>query len=105
MSANDTIAAIATPAGRGAVGIVRLSGADVPRIARAMLGGVPVARRARHTNFLDASRYGGAHFVYFGSYGPEFPSRSAGELLDEFGPHIRTLNPAFEPSIRSSGVM
>ena len=29
VSANETIAAIATPAGRGAVGIVRLSGADV----------------------------------------------------------------------------
>jgi tRNA modification GTPase len=54
MSANDTIAAIATPAGRGAVGIMRLSGADVPRIARALLGGVPVARRARHASFLDA---------------------------------------------------
>jgi tRNA modification GTPase len=54
VSANDTIAAIATPAGRGAVGIVRLSGADVPRIARAMLGEVPGARRARHTSFFDA---------------------------------------------------
>jgi tRNA modification GTPase len=54
VSANDTIAAIATPVGRGAVGIVRLSGADVARIARAMLGGVPIARRARHTRFIDA---------------------------------------------------
>jgi tRNA modification GTPase len=33
---------------------VRLSGADVPRIARALLGAEPVARRARHTSFLDA---------------------------------------------------
>ncbi|MGB5439945.1 MAG: GTP-binding protein, partial [Gammaproteobacteria bacterium] len=33
----DTIAAIATPAGRGGVGIVRLSGPDVPAIAEQLL--------------------------------------------------------------------
>jgi tRNA modification GTPase len=54
VSANDTIAAIATPPGRGAVGIVRLSGADVPRIARAILEVLPPARRACHARFLDA---------------------------------------------------
>ena len=54
MSANDTIAAIATPPGRGALGILRLSGSDVPRIARAMLGAMPAPRHARLTAFLDA---------------------------------------------------
>ena len=34
----DTIAAIATPSGRGGIGIVRLSGPAVPKIARAILG-------------------------------------------------------------------
>ena len=58
----------------------------------------PFLVAVEHTNFIDVSRYGGAHVVYFGSYRPEFPSRSAAELLDEFGPHIRTLNPAFERS-------
>lgn len=42
----DTIAAIATPAGRGGVGIVRLSGPDVPRIATDWLGRLPEPRRA-----------------------------------------------------------
>ncbi len=51
---NDTIAAIASAPGRGAVGIVRLSGPDVPRIAELMLGRVPEARQACLTSFLDA---------------------------------------------------
>jgi tRNA modification GTPase len=34
---NDTIAAIATPPGRGGVGIIRLSGADAPTIAKQLL--------------------------------------------------------------------
>lgn len=42
----DTIAAIATPAGKGAIGIVRVSGPDVPRIAAVLLGRVPPPRRA-----------------------------------------------------------
>ncbi len=50
----DTIAAIATAPGRGAVGIIRISGADVPRIAAAVLGSVPAARHAQLAPFLDA---------------------------------------------------
>jgi tRNA modification GTPase len=49
----DTIVAIATPAGRGAVGIVRVSGAEVPRIAAAMLGALPAPRLATLCRFLD----------------------------------------------------
>ena len=47
MTRSDTIVAIATPPGRGAVGIVRLSGPEVPRIARACSGRCRSAR-ARH---------------------------------------------------------
>ncbi|MGD0490108.1 MAG: tRNA uridine-5-carboxymethylaminomethyl(34) synthesis GTPase MnmE [Steroidobacteraceae bacterium] len=54
MNSNDTIAAIASAPGRAAVGIVRLSGSDVPRIAGVLLGKVPAARRARLARFLDA---------------------------------------------------
>ena len=46
MSGGDTIAALATPAGRGALGIVRLSGPDVPQLAAALLGRLPTPRRA-----------------------------------------------------------
>jgi tRNA modification GTPase len=50
----DTIVAVASPAGRGAVAIVRVSGADVPRIAREILGFMPLPRHARLASFLDA---------------------------------------------------
>jgi tRNA modification GTPase len=54
VTAPDTIAAIASPAGRGAVGIVRVSGAEVPRIAAAMLGALTKPRLATLCRFLDA---------------------------------------------------
>ena len=54
MIPHDTIAAIASAPGRGAVGIVRLSGTDVPRIAGMLLGRLPAARRASLASFLDA---------------------------------------------------
>ena len=53
--ARDTIAAIATPAGRGGIGVVRLSGAKVPEIAARILGFVPEPRRAVLGRFLDAN--------------------------------------------------
>lgn len=37
-STSDTIVAIATPAGRGGLGVIRLSGADSPRIGAALAG-------------------------------------------------------------------
>jgi tRNA modification GTPase len=48
----DTIAAIATAAGRGAVGVIRVSGAEVPRIAAELLGAVPTPRSAAVRRFL-----------------------------------------------------
>jgi len=54
MTSSDTIVAIATAPGRGAVGIVRVSGALVPRLAEAVLGKLPAARRAEFTDFRDA---------------------------------------------------
>lgn len=52
---HDTIAAQATPPGRGGVGIVRVSGSHVRQIATALLGGVPAPRRAVVRRFLDSS--------------------------------------------------
>ena len=49
-----TIAAIATPPGRGGIGIVRISGAETPLIARALLGQLPAPRYATFTVFRDA---------------------------------------------------
>lgn len=49
----DTIAAIATAAGPGGVGIVRLSGPDAAAIARALCGTLPAPRVAGHRRFRD----------------------------------------------------
>ena len=54
MSALDTIAAIATPAGRGGIGIVRVSGPDTRRIAGAIMGSLPDAQRACHRTFKSS---------------------------------------------------
>jgi tRNA modification GTPase len=49
----DTIAAVATPAGRGGVGMVRVSGPAVRVIASGLLGTVPAPRCARYVAFRD----------------------------------------------------
>ena len=54
MSSRDTIAAVATPPGRGGIGIVRVSGAQVQTIARSILRRLPEQRTARFCRFLDA---------------------------------------------------
>ncbi|MCS6996856.1 MAG: tRNA uridine-5-carboxymethylaminomethyl(34) synthesis GTPase MnmE [Casimicrobiaceae bacterium] len=51
----DTIAAVATPPGRGGVGILRLSGPKVREIAAALLGREPKPRVATRARFLDAA--------------------------------------------------
>ncbi|MFM8331963.1 MAG: tRNA uridine-5-carboxymethylaminomethyl(34) synthesis GTPase MnmE [Candidatus Methylumidiphilus sp.] len=50
----DTIAAVATPAGRGGVGVIRVSGAGVPAIIRALLPKPLRPRTAHFLPFLDA---------------------------------------------------
>ena len=54
LPATDTIAAIATPAGHGGVGIVRISGPQVPAIARQLLGYLPRPRHAGMHSFRAA---------------------------------------------------
>ena len=50
----ETIAAVATPSGRGGVGVIRVSGPLVPDVARALLGALPKPRRATYAAFRDA---------------------------------------------------
>ncbi len=50
----DTIAAIATPSGRGGVGIIRLSGPLVEEIALAVTAALPPPRYACFCDFMDA---------------------------------------------------
>ncbi|HLS80749.1 MAG TPA: tRNA uridine-5-carboxymethylaminomethyl(34) synthesis GTPase MnmE [Steroidobacter sp.] len=55
LSSGDTIAAIATPPGRGGVGVVRVSGPRAAQIAAGVLGRVPEPRRATLGVFKDAA--------------------------------------------------
>ncbi len=50
----DTIAAVATPPGRGGVGVIRISGHEVPHLAQRLLGGLPAPRQACLHTFTDA---------------------------------------------------
>lgn len=52
---SDTIAAVATPPGRGGVGIIRLSGNLVPQIAEGIIGRLPSPRHAHYARFKDDS--------------------------------------------------
>ncbi len=51
---HDTIAAVATPPGRGGVGIIRTSGILSPSIGKHILGLLPQPRRAIYRPFLDS---------------------------------------------------
>ena len=55
MTVRDTIAAAATPPGRGGIGIVRISGPGVRRIAESLLGKLPRPRLATIADFVDAA--------------------------------------------------
>lgn len=49
----DTIVAVATPRGRGGIGIVRVSGGKTPVIAQQILGKLPKPRVAEYRPFLN----------------------------------------------------
>jgi protoporphyrinogen oxidase len=62
--------------------------------------GLPFLAVVEHTNFLPASDYGGRHLLYLGNYLPmdhELFRWDDARVLAEFLPHLRKLNPAFEP--------
>jgi protoporphyrinogen oxidase len=54
-----------------------------------------------HTNFISASHYHADSLLYVGNYlaaDHHFFSLSAEELIDEFAPHLKKINPAFNKS-------
>ncbi|MCI0617457.1 tRNA uridine-5-carboxymethylaminomethyl(34) synthesis GTPase MnmE [bacterium] len=53
-SCRESIAAIATPAGRGGIGIIRISGSRIESFCTAILGCIPKPRVATYLPFLDA---------------------------------------------------
>jgi tRNA modification GTPase len=84
VSIPDTIAAIASAPGRGAIGIIRVSGPKVPEIALALLGTVPAARIASLSRFLaaDGSALDEGLALYFPA-----PASFTGEHLLELQGH------------------
>ena len=89
---DDTIVALATPPGTGGVGVVRLSGGDVERIARAMLGSLPEPRVATYAIFVDAS--GAAVDTGLALYFPgpaSFTGESVVELQGHGGPVVLSM--------------
>lgn len=60
--------------------------------------GYPFLSLVEHTNFISEEHFGGEHILYIGDYletdHPNF-SKSQEELLAEFLPHLRKINPAF----------
>ena len=62
---------------------------------------MPFVGIIEQTNFVDTSLYGGKHVVYFSNY-PSLQNplyqMSGEELLESFLPHLRRINPGFDPS-------
>ena len=62
---------------------------------------LPFVAIIEHTNMIDRSLYGGHHIVYIANYPSresELYQKSGEELVDEFTPHLRQINPDFEPA-------
>lgn len=80
----DTIAAIATPPGRGGIGVVRVSGDRAADIARRLLGRLPEARRAAHCTARDSAgeKIDEGIALYFSA-----PASYTGESVFEFQGH------------------
>ncbi|HEX4375600.1 MAG TPA: tRNA uridine-5-carboxymethylaminomethyl(34) synthesis GTPase MnmE [Steroidobacteraceae bacterium] len=80
----DTIVAVATPPGRGGVAVLRVSGAETERIAREMLGELPLPRVSTYAGFMDAD--GEAIDRGLASYFPA-PNSYTGETVLELHAH------------------
>ena len=62
---------------------------------------LPFVAIIEHTNMIDKSLYGGRHIVYLANYPSresEMYRKSGDELLEEFIPHLRKINPEFDRS-------
>jgi tRNA modification GTPase len=91
VSAPDTIAAIASAPGRGAIGIIRVSGSLVPPIAESILGRLPAPRMATRADFLAAdgssldqglALYFPAPASYTGEHVLELQGHGGAQVLD-----------------------
>ena len=62
---------------------------------------IPFVAMIEHTNFIEPEHYGGKHVVYLSNYldtGHPLYRMNHEELLEEYVPHLRKINPSFDPS-------
>lgn len=62
---------------------------------------LPFTAVVEHTNFIDPAKYGGSHLVYLSKYiEPDHPyfTMDEEEIIAEYFPHLRKINPDFDPS-------
>jgi tRNA modification GTPase len=89
MPKSDVIAAIATPPGRGGIGVVRVSGGDLDALARGLIGQRPPPRRAIYTRFLDAAGEAIDEGIALYFQGPQsFTGEDVLELQGHGGPAV-----------------
>ncbi|MYL23679.1 tRNA uridine-5-carboxymethylaminomethyl(34) synthesis GTPase MnmE [Halomonas alkaliantarctica] len=87
----DTIAALATPPGRGGVGIIRLSGPDSRRFAEAIIGHCPRPRYAHYGPFNGQSEIIDEGIALFFAGPNSFTGEDVLELHGHGGPVIMDL--------------
>lgn len=92
MANTDTIAAIATPPGRGGVGVIRISGPAALKIGERLAAKPLVARKAVYANFKDDSEttLDSGLAIYFA--GPKsFTGEDVVEIQGHGGPVVQDL--------------
>ncbi len=68
----------------------------------------PFLAAVAHTNFMNKKDYGGYHLTYFGNYlphGHRYLSMTKQQLLKEFMPYIKRLNPSMNSQIIADSFM
>ncbi len=85
----DTIAALATPPGKGGIGVIRVSGGQLSPFALALCGLTPIERRATLTDFCAADGQVIDHGILLYFPGPNsFTGEDVLELQGHGGPAV-----------------
>ncbi len=92
MSARDTIAAQATPSGKGGIGVIRVSGTHVKTISEGIIGSLPIPRIAKFTKFTGADQVAIDHGLALYFPAPNsFTGEDILELQGHGGPVVMNL--------------
>lgn len=95
----DTIAAIATPPGSGAIGVIRLSGPGTTAILTGLLGSAPEPRRSRLLTYRDiAGRVIDEVLALYFASGASYTGEASAELSPHGNPLI--INKILEDLLR-----